>query len=289
MEGAIFCGVGIEGFVGQRLFEWAPLNKEILCRLRKVSINEALPDILHCLVGRVKHVGSIEAIVAELVHHYFIGRKICNGTRRRNGRSSGNNLLNGEEKRGLGQLALVVTVFAIADGANGEDYLNSRVHFTEKSNRLAKVVGTLVNSEFFFLKKSLRPFLAVVNDFSSLLKTVDVVGAKGKKGNTRSRRRSGRSIAGQALDGVENAGGVIHHAKRIDSGREGLLSEALSDSVSKAGPHEEHLFTGFDEKSRFPNSYLCTELHHFTCKNGITTLQSYIFYINYTKKKATDY
>jgi hypothetical protein len=183
----------------------------------------------------------------------------------------------------------VVAVLTVTDGANGENHLNGGVHFTEENYRLTKVVGTLVNSEFFFLKEGCGPFLTIVNDFSSLLKTVDVVGAKGKKGNTRSRRRSGRSIAGQALDGVENAGGVIHHAKRIDSGREGLLSEALSDSVSKAGPHEEHLFTGFDEKSRFPNSYLCTELHHFTCKNGITTLQSYIFYINYTKKKATDY
>ena len=30
MEGAIFWGVGIEGFVGQCLFQWAPLSKEVL-------------------------------------------------------------------------------------------------------------------------------------------------------------------------------------------------------------------------------------------------------------------
>jgi hypothetical protein len=141
----------------------------------------------------MKHIGSIEAIVTELVHHDFIGRKVGYGARWRNYGSSGNNLLNSKEKGGLGQLALVVAIFAVTDGANGEDHLNGGVHFTEESYRLTKVVGTLVNSEFFFLKEGGGPFLTIVNDFSSLLKMVDVVGAKGKKGDTIARRRSGRS------------------------------------------------------------------------------------------------
>lgn len=40
------------------------------------EIHEPGPNVIHCLGGRVNHVGGVEAVVAQLVKHDLIGGKI---------------------------------------------------------------------------------------------------------------------------------------------------------------------------------------------------------------------
>ena len=89
MEGAVVRGIGVEGFVRQRLFEGAPFGEVVLGSWREVAIDEALPDVVHGLCRGVQHVGSVEAVVAELVEDEFVGGEVGNGARRQNGGSSG--------------------------------------------------------------------------------------------------------------------------------------------------------------------------------------------------------
>jgi hypothetical protein len=187
MEGAIFWGVGIEGFVGQCLFQWAPLSKEVLGAWREAAIHKAFPDVFHSLWRGVQHIVSIEAIVAKLVHHDFISWEIGHGARQRNSRNSGKNLLNGEEESGLRELALMIAIFTIADGANSKNDMNVWTELPENRYSLTQIVGTLVDSEFFFLEKNLWPFLAVVNNFASFFKTIDVVSTESQGSDTRTR------------------------------------------------------------------------------------------------------
>ena len=48
----------------------------ILFVSRESPCGESFPDVVYCLRGRVAHVFSIETVVPELVHHYFVCREI---------------------------------------------------------------------------------------------------------------------------------------------------------------------------------------------------------------------
>jgi hypothetical protein len=154
----------------------------------------------------------------------------------------------------------VVTVFAITDGADGQYNMYVGINTAKEVYRLAKVVGTLIHGEYFFLKEMLGALLTVVDDFASCLETIDMVGAEGQEGDTGSHWRSG----GQALNGMENAGRVIHDTIGIDGGGEGLVAEALAYGIGKTRTHEENLFAGLYMEWRLMDDYLCAELHHFT-------------------------
>ena len=162
----------------------------------------------------MQHVGSVEAVVAELVEDEFVGGEVGNGARRKSSGSSGDvsgqpadrwrgggkpanrrsqQLIDSEEEGGFRELALVVAVFAVADGADRHDDMDVRIEAAQEVYRLTEVVGTLVDGELLFLKEGGRALLAVVDNLAGSLEAVDMVGAEGEESDTRTRRRNGGS------------------------------------------------------------------------------------------------
>ena len=146
--------------------------------------------------------------------------------------------MDGEKEGGFRELAPVVAVFAVADGADGQHDLYVRTAAAEHVEGLLQAVGTLRHAEHFLLKQRLGALLAVVDNLACLLQPVDMVGAECEE------YHAGCSgIA--ALDGVEHADGVVHGAKGIDCHGETLIAEAAADAIGKARPDEEQGFARF--------------------------------------------
>ena len=82
-----------------------------------------------------------------------------------------------QQERGFGELAVVVAIFGIADGAYCQNNVDIRIDGSENIGSLHNVVGTLVDGEFLLLKQSCRTFLAVVDNLTRLLQPIDMVGA----------------------------------------------------------------------------------------------------------------
>ena len=90
-------------------------------------------------------------------------------------------MVNSKQQDGLRQLAFVVAVLAIADGADGEDNLDVRTAAAEQFDGAAEVVGTLIDAELLFLEERGGTLLAVVYYLAGLFQTVDVIGAEGEE------------------------------------------------------------------------------------------------------------
>ena len=73
-------------------------------------------------------------------------------------------------------MAFVVSVFAVADRADGEYHLDFWLVSSQQFNSLAKVFGTFVDGQFLFLKQGGRPFLAIVHNLARFFQPIDVVG-----------------------------------------------------------------------------------------------------------------
>jgi hypothetical protein len=185
------------------------------------------------------------------------------------------NFLDSEEEGGLRELALVVAVFAVADGADRQDDMDVGIKAAQEVYRLTEVVGALVDGEHLLLEEGGRALLAVVDNLAGSLEAVDMVGAEGQEGDAGgdggsrtsgkpAGRRGGRGEGGKALEGVEDAGGVVHDTVGIDGDGEGLVAEALAYGIGKTRAHEENLFAGLYMEWGLGDGYLCAELHHFT-------------------------
>ena len=92
-------------------------------------------------------------------------------------------------------------------------------------------VGNVSNKTL--LKQSLRTLLAVIHNLARLLEAVNVIGTKSEY----RRMRSGIT----ALNGVKDAGRIVHRAKGVDNGPELVLNKATPYTVGKAGADKEHL------------------------------------------------
>ena len=75
-ELAVLLTVGIERPMTKSSLQGNPLTQEVLGTRRKVVFNELLPDILDSLIRRMKHVIAVETVVAQFVHHDFVGGEI---------------------------------------------------------------------------------------------------------------------------------------------------------------------------------------------------------------------
>lgn len=84
-------------------------------------------------------------------------------------------------------MALVIAVFAIADGANGQDHMDLGIDATKDLDTMAEVVGAGLYREHFFLEERLGALLAVIDNLASVFQTIDVIGAKGEEGDTGAR------------------------------------------------------------------------------------------------------
>src|SRR5688500_11399111 len=62
--------------MGQRLLDTGPLVGKSLQGVIKITCLELLPDIGLCIFGRMKQIGFVETIVAQVVEHDLKCRKI---------------------------------------------------------------------------------------------------------------------------------------------------------------------------------------------------------------------
>ena len=127
------------------------------------------------------------------------------------------------------------------------------VALTEQVDGLLQIVSTGLNGELFLLKESLGSLLAVVDNLARLLQSVDMVGTQREENN------AGSTLI--ALDGMQNADGIVHHPIGIRRHGKPFLAEALTDAVGKARTDEEQLLAGLYLEVGLRNIYYRTEFH----------------------------
>jgi hypothetical protein len=224
----IFLALGMEGTVGEGFADGLPLLKKLTGTGREVMGYELLPDIVYGLGRWMEHIGLEKAVIAQLVEHKLVGREVMEGG---GDRESGglDELVNGKQEHGLGQLTLMETVFLIADGADGEDNLYVGSTGQESTDGTFQVAYNLADAEFLFCEQALGALLAVVYNLTGGLQPVDVVGTQGDEDHT-----GGASLGKMTLYSVTDGGWVVHRAVGIDHGLEALLHKALAYAVGKA-------------------------------------------------------
>ena len=72
----IFRRIRVERTVLKGFAYRLPCPKEVVSFWGEEGLGHALEDVVHCLVGRMKHIRFIKAVVSQFVIHDFIGRKI---------------------------------------------------------------------------------------------------------------------------------------------------------------------------------------------------------------------
>jgi len=108
------------------------------------------------------------------------------------------------------------------------------------------------------LEKPLRTLLAVVDYLARLAQPVDMVGSEGDEDDT---WPWSAAVRGYTLQGVQHRGGIVHRTKRVNRHGESLVTEPLSDVVSKARTHKEHLFARLYHQVWLLNSYYRPKFH----------------------------
>ena len=86
------------------------------------TVAESFPDIIHCLLRRVQHVFSIEPVVPEFVHHYFVCGKIIAVS------VIPAYLIHSQQERAFAQLVFMRPVPEMPYGADREYHFLFRTH-----------------------------------------------------------------------------------------------------------------------------------------------------------------
>ena len=138
------------------------------------AVNEALPDVIDGLFGRVEHIFCIEAVVAQFVELDFVGREVAYLLRAF--------LLHGfhsQQQCGLRQSALVETILGIAVGGDRQNNLR----FWEELADALQDGGHLFHGQVSLLELSLRALVAVADHHPLTL--IVVVGSQGDDDDVR--------------------------------------------------------------------------------------------------------
>ena len=162
-------------------------------------------------------------------------------------------------------MGAVVAVFAIADGTNGEHDAHIGIGCMQDIDGLLQIIGTLIYRKFLLGKERLRALLAVIYYLACFIENVNVIGAEGQECSLDGFQIG---LSGEALDGMEDGGGIIHHAKGINDGAELLISKACAYLIGKARPYEEHLLASPYPKPRVIYINYSPKLHTIFFCNG---------------------
>ena len=154
----------------------------------------------------------------------------------------------------------MVAVFAIADGTNGEYDAHIGIGGMQDIDGLLQVIGTLIYREFLLGKERLGALLAVIYYLACFIENINVIGAEGQECSLDGFQIG---LSGEALDGMEDGGGIIHHAKGINDGAELLVGKACAYLIGKARPYEEHLLASPYPKPRVIYINYRSKLHIF--------------------------
>ena len=153
----------------------------------------------------------------------------------------------------------MVAVFAIADGANGEYDAHIGIGRMQDIDGLLQVIGTFIYREFLLGKERLGALLAVIYYLACFIENINVIGAEGQECSLDGFQIG---LSGEALDGMEDGGGIIHHAKGINDGAELLVGKACAYLIGKARPYEEHLLASPYPKPRVIYINYSPKLHY---------------------------
>ena len=107
--------------------------------------------------------------------------------------------------------------------------------------------------------------LAVIYYLACFIENINVIGAEGQECSLDGLQIG---LSGEALDGMEDGGGIVHHAKGINDGAELLVGKACAYLIGKARPYEEHLLASPYPKPRVVNIYNRSKIHFFFFCNG---------------------
>ena len=159
-------------------------------------------------------------------------------------------------------MGLVVAVFAVADGTDGEDYVNVGTMTAQQVDDTEQIVGTFIDGQFLFLEEGGWALLAVVDNLARLLQAIDVVGAKGEEDYTGEPPPTPLQPEGEpTFHLMQHRGRIIHGAVGIDRSPEAFLHKPLADAVGKAGTYEEHFLARLHQETRIRDVYDCPKLH----------------------------
>ena len=205
----------------------------------KKRVGETAVDIVGGLLGWMEHIGGVETVVTEFVEDNLVCGEIGDG-----GVFFGYPVSR-EEQCTLGELAAVVAVFAVTYRADSEEDMHVWFGLQEQVRSTAEVVGALVYGQTLLGEKVGRTFLAVINNLAALAKPINAVGAEGEDGNSGEwKMGNGKWTIEVTLDGVEDAGGVVHDAVGVDDGAEHIIAESPAHVLSETRADEKHPFEG---------------------------------------------
>ena len=252
-EGAVLCRFGVERAVVQRCLYWLPLAQECFSFVAEERVGEAFPDVVDGLLRGVQHVGRIEAIVAKLVAHYLVRRKVDAGV------SLPSHFVCRQQQRSFRYGAAVKAVLGVAYRTHGEHDAHVRPALAQHVYGFRYVFRTLVDAEAALGEESLRSFLAAVHYLARLVEYVHAVGAEREHRRARHLRSLGCEVA---LHGVQYARRVVHHAVRIDRSAKFVVDESAADVVGEARTHEEHTLAGGYRERRLVYGDWRAEFHY---------------------------
>ena len=156
----------------------------------------------------------------------------------------------------------MISVFAIAYGRHCEDKADLGKSRMNAFYGSTKIVGTLIDSQFFLLEESLGALPAVIHDLSGLLQNIDMVRTKGEDGCALLVFLEWHGIIfHETFYSMKNTCRIIHHPIGIDNGAEVLIRKTFAYIISEAGTYEEHALHRLNLPLALGNIYDCSKLH----------------------------
>ena len=138
-----------------------------LCFRSKTSIGEALPYILYGLLGRVKHILFVEAIIPQLVHKELIGREVEEVVLLLWGACS-QELMDRTEKQRLTKLVLHGAILEVPYRGNGKEYFHIGLFFSYQGQNVLQRSLYLSQREQFFPENLLGLLMTVGHDIARI-------------------------------------------------------------------------------------------------------------------------
>ena len=211
-ECAVFPGTGIEGAVFHSSVEPFYLSREGNGGGGEVGGREAFPDVVHGEGCEVEHVVGVVAVVAEFVEDDLVGGEVVDvGEALAQG-------VDGEEKSGLAELVAVGAVLPVADGADGEEYLEGGVGLQEFVKKVGVVGDDVLDGEAVALEFPGGNLVAVGDDDAAADVAVDPGGTPGDDEKV----EAGKFPAGVVEAGVD----VVEAGVRVGGGEGTVVLEA---------------------------------------------------------------
>ena len=172
----------IEWSVCHRPTDFPALADDVLCLLIHECVGESLPDVADGGFRWVNHVGCIEPVVAQFVHHDLVGRKIggviwCVFIFLLFGVLP-HDLIYRQKQCGFAQLVDMESVAFVPDGADGEEDLQVRIHIFQECDDAAPSICDFIHTETSPCEHPVALLVAVRHDLPGFVEFIDDCGSE---------------------------------------------------------------------------------------------------------------